>query len=144
MEKEYIAQQFKGCIHCSQVVISQWAEKMGFDKDTLMKMVAPLAGGYFESEVCGCVSAALLVIGYYYGHCKPGDIEGNNRMVEMANKFKTMFREENGTIMCKGLQGRDFSIEGELDKAFASGELFEKCPDFVNSALEILDELIEE
>ena len=142
MQKEKIVEYFMGAIHCSQVVAGEMAERFGVDRDMLMSMAAPLGGGCFNGEVCGCVTGGLLCIGLSCGHCHKGDVETNARMVEMTKEFENRFAEENGSLRCKDLCGYDFSAEGELEKAMESGVLFETCPKLVNSALDILDDII--
>lgn len=142
MDRDEIIKLFEGKIHCSQIVAGQWAEKMGLDKDTVMRMAGPLGGGCFHGDVCGCVSGALMMIGAAFGHCEPGDEEGNDRMIEISAEFKERFEEECGSLRCRDLTGYDFSIEGDLEKAFAAGVTRERCPGYVQTALEILDEIM--
>lgn len=143
MERNEIIKNFTGCIHCSQIVVGQWAEILGLDAETSVRMAGPLGGGCFCGNVCGCVSGALLVLGAEFGHCQLGDQEGNARMLEKIEAFKTAFLERFGTLNCRELIGYDFSKEGDFQKAQEAGVFFQKCPDFVNGALEILDEIME-
>lgn len=142
MEKNEIIKCFTGCIHCSQIVVGQWAEKLGLDVETSIRMAGPFGGGCFEGNVCGCVAGALMVIGAEHGHCEMGDEEGNAQMIAQIGQFKESFKEEFGFLLCKELIGYDFSIPGEFEKAQASGVLFEKCPNYVNGALKILDDML--
>jgi C_GCAxxG_C_C family probable redox protein len=142
LSKEEIVRQFKGFIHCSQVVLTQWAEELGYDKDEASRMAAPFGGGMFRGDTCGAVAAAMIAIGMRYGHSELGDEEGNAAMMAKVNEFLTKFREKHGSNVCRELCGFDFSQAGQFEAALASGILFEKCPDFVASALEILDEIM--
>ncbi|MGI6766480.1 MAG: C-GCAxxG-C-C family protein [Lentihominibacter sp.] len=142
MDRNDIVNNFTGCIHCSQTVVEQWADKLGIDKATFMRIAGPLGGGCFRGDICGSVSGALLVIGAACGHWEVGDIEGNERMVEKVNEFNQAFTERAGSLICRELTGYDFSAAGQFEEAAASGVLLEKCPDFVNIALDILDEIL--
>lgn len=143
MEKTEIVSNFRKRIHCSQLIVKQWAEELGLDEETMVRMAAPLAGGCCGGDVCGCVTASLMLIGAEYGHCLPGDFEGNECMMEKAAELRTVFEKKFGSLICRELTGYDFSKGGQMEEAFASGILFERCPDYVNGALEILDAMLE-
>ena len=142
MDRNDIIDNFNGCVHCSQTVVEQWADKLGIDKATFMRIAGPLGGGCFDGNICGCVTGALLVIGAACGHYEVGDVEGNARMIEKVSEFKEAFKERTGSLVCRELTGYDFSQEGQLEAAMASGVLFEKCPDYVNIALDILEDIM--
>jgi len=145
LDRDEIIRLVSGYRHCSQVVIGQWAEDLDLDEETAIRMLAPFGGGAFEGEMCGAVSGALAVIGARYGHYELGDMEGNMRMIAKVQEFKKAFLERNGTLVCRKLLGEyDFSREGDMEKAMESGILFEKCPNFIASALEILEEIMED
>ena len=142
MERNEIIRNFAGSIHCSQIVVKQWAEELGLDEETAVRMAAPFGGGCMGGDICGCVTGALMMIGAEYGHCEVGDTEGNARMVAKLTEFKQKFTEKCGSVICRDLIGYDFSKPEEREQAFESGILFEKCPGYVNCALEILDEIM--
>jgi len=120
----------------------EWAEKLGCDRDAAARMAAPFAGGMFRGDTCGAVSGAMIAIGMKYGHCKPGDTEGNAAMIDKATAFQKEFIASNGSTICRELVGYDFSQPGELEKALESGKIFETCPGIVQSSLEILDKIM--
>lgn len=142
LDKSEIVRNFQGLIHCSQIVMKQWAEDLGYNEDEALRFTAPLGGGCFNGDVCGCVSAAMVVIGMKHGHCELGDVEGNAHMMQKVAEFHKRFLEKHGSIVCRQLTGYDFSKEGELARAMEAGKLFDVCPNYVNSALEILDEIM--
>ena len=57
LERDEILQLIAGLRHCSQIVIGQWAEDLGMDEETAVRLMAPFGGGAFEGEVCGAVAA---------------------------------------------------------------------------------------
>lgn len=144
MEKNEIVKLFQGHIHCSQVVFSAWADALGLDEEEARRMSAPFGGGAFRGEMCGCVAGALLVLGFMYGHAEEGDEDTDAMQQEKVKAFCDAFIERFGSVVCRELVPFDFSKEGALEEAFASGILFERCPNFVNGALEILDEIIDD
>jgi len=142
MDKQRIIEQFQGCIHCSQIVLSQWAEELGYDRDEAARMAAPFGGGLFNGDTCGAVSGAMIAIGMRYGHCEPGDAAGNEAMIAKVKEFLDKFNEKHGSHICRKLLGYDIGVPGEFDKALETGTVFDRCPNYVNSALEILDEIM--
>ncbi len=137
-----IEQQFRQSIHCSQVVLMEWAGALGYDREEAARMAAPFGGGMFRGDTCGAVAGALVAVGMRYGHCRPGDTEGNAAMMTKVKAFQDAFLARHGSLTCRDLCGYDFSQPGQLEQAMASGVLFRCCPDFVRSALEILDEIM--
>lgn len=142
ISEEEIVRYFKGGIDCSQVVFMQWAEELGYDKEEGARMMAAFGGGTFRGDTCGAVSGAMMVIGLKYGHYQIGDRETKAKLMAKVAEFQKKFTERCDSTICRELCGYDFSKEGDLDKAFASGKLFELCPKFVINALAVLDEII--
>ncbi len=142
LEKAEIVRQFQGCIHCSQVVLTQWAEELGYSREEASKMAAPFGGGNFRGDVCGAVAGAMIAIGMRYGHHVVGDKDGDAVQKAKVAEFLEKFIAKNGSNYCRDLCGYDFSKEGEFMKAVESGVLFDKCPEYVQSALAILDEIM--
>ena len=139
---EQINKRFKECMHCSQQVLMEWAEKSGYDRDEAARIAAPFGGGMFRGDTCGAVCGAMIAIGMKYGHCKPGDTEGNDVLKGKVDAFQKEFIALNGSTICRELVGYDFSKEGELQKALESGKIFEICPKMVQSSLAILDKIM--
>lgn len=144
ISKDEIVRYFKGGLDCSQVVLMQWAEELGYEREEAARMAAAFGGGMFRGDTCGAVSGALLAIGLKYGHCELGDAEGKAKLMGKVTEFQKKFAERCGSTICRELVGFDFSKEGELERAMASGKLFEFCPCAVTNALEILDEIMAE
>ena len=139
---EHIINEFKGKIHCSQQVLREWAEELGYSREEASRMAAPFGGGMFRGDTCGAICGAMMAIGMKYGHHEHGDFEKNEAMIEKIEEFNREFIARNGSTICRDLVGRDFSVEGERKKALESGKIFEVCPKFVQDALDILDEIM--
>jgi C_GCAxxG_C_C family probable redox protein len=105
-------------------------------------MAAPFGAGFWCGDNCGAVCGAMMVIGMKYGHSNPGDKERNDAMIDKVKEFHNEFIARNGSLICRELVGYDFRQEGELEKAFDNGRIFEFCPSMVQSSLEILSKII--
>jgi C_GCAxxG_C_C family probable redox protein len=144
LTKETIFDQFTQSIHCSQLVAGEMADKLGYDRELMMRLAAPFGGGMFCGETCGAVAGGIMAIGMKYGHCKPRDTAQNELCVKKTGEFLARFTELHGATRCRDILGYDLSEEGALQKAFAAGRIKEVCPGFVLDALEILDDIIDE
>ena len=142
LTENQINEGFNGHLHCSQQVVREWADKLGYDRDEAMRMAAPFGAGLWNGDSCGAVCGAMMVIGKKYGHCELGDAEGNDAMIAKTREFNKEFIARNGSLACRDLVKYDFSKEGELEKAFMSGRISEFCPKMVIEALEILDDIM--
>ncbi len=59
---------------CSQAVFSTFAEKIGLDKETALRISGPFGGGMARmGDTCGAVTGAFMAIGLKYGKAKADD-----------------------------------------------------------------------
>ena len=132
--------RFGGKYNCSQKVAVAQAEKLGFDRDTMLCMAAPFGGGISRGEVCGAVCGAMLVVGLHYRHID--GIDTGAAIKQKVQEFNEKFIARNGSVVCRELLGYDFSKPGERQKALDSGVTREVCPKVIQDAIDILDEIL--
>ncbi len=142
LTKTQIGNQFQKSIHCSQVVLGEVAEELGYDREEALRMAAPFGAGMFRGDTCGAVTGAMIAIGMKYGHFQPGDQEQDALCREKVAEFQQRFMEKHGTTICRELISYDFSQPGAFARAAESGVFLEVCPAFVADALEILEDLL--
>ena len=123
MTREEIRDLFMEGIDCSQVVVGEFDEKTGMDRETLRKMAACFGG-------------------LVYGHSREGDQAQKDRMLEKVSEFKRLFGEKYPSCMCRELLGHDISKEGEMEKVMEKGLLFELCPRIVEDTICILEKVL--
>ena len=59
--------------NCTQAVVLSFADLIGMEKKTLLRMSSSFGGGMGRlREVCGAVSGMFLVAGFLYGYDTPG------------------------------------------------------------------------
>ena len=62
--KEKASENFKKGFNCTQSVVSVFAEELGYDEQTLLKICQPFGGGICRTrEICGTVSGMLFCLG---------------------------------------------------------------------------------
>lgn len=94
-----------GCA-CSQAVFCAFAEEMGMDQATAMKVASGLGGGVGRMrEVCGAITGAAMAIGLKHGNATGDDAAAKAKTYELIQKVAGRFRAENGSIVCRELLG---------------------------------------
>ena len=127
---------------CSQIVLSNFCDKLGITRDEALKMAACFGGGMWHGETCGCVIGALIALGIKYGNTKENDQETKNKLLELKSKFEEEFCKKNKSCICKEILGYNLSVPEEMEKIQEEKLLETKCPKVVLSACEILEKMI--
>ena len=74
---ERAVEYFMNGANCAQAVAAAFADLMGMDEKTVLRMTAPFGGGLArQREVCGAVSGMCMALGVLYGY---GDREEMER-----------------------------------------------------------------
>ena len=144
LDEKKIADLFMQSIHCSQIVVGEFAAQLGFDPEEIMRIAAPFGGGMCRGAACGAVTGALMVIGMKYGHSAPGDVRQNNICVRKAMAFQNAFRKRHQSLECRDLLGCDLAQPGQYEYAVQNGILTGTCPKYVLDAIDILHGLLGE
>ena len=140
--KEKILEKFGEGFDCSQIVLSQFSEKLDIKKEDALKIAACFGGGMWHGETCGCVVASLIALGLKYATVKPNDEEGKNKLLALKQEFEDKFCEKHGSCICKEILGYDLSKEEEMQKIMEEKLLETKCPKVVLDACDILEKMI--
>lgn len=135
---------FAAGIDCSQVVLGHVAEKIGMDPDEARKIASAFGGGMWAGQTCGCVTGALMAIGYQFGHCKDGDTETKDNMLKKKYAFEEAFKAKHGSLICKEILGYDLSKPEEMEKIMEENLLFTLCPQAACHACETLEKVLED
>ncbi len=105
--------RFRRGFNCAQAVFSAYASSVGVAEGDALRIAAGFGGGMGrQQEVCGAVTAALMVIG-----CKSGsttvDSFAKERTYAQVNDFSREFRQLHGSLLCRDILGCDIStVEG--------------------------------
>ena len=136
---------FKEGYNCCQAVVLAFADEVGLEKETALKIAASFGGGMgLLREVCGAVSGALMALGIRFGYCTPNDMEGKQRGNGKAIEFINAFREQRGTLLCKELLGYNPGIPEDMQKINQLGLHNTVCPQAITDAVEIAGGIIEQ
>lgn len=145
-KSEKAKELFKKGYNCSQAVLGAFAEDIGIDFETAMKLSSSFGGGMGRMrEVCGTVSGMFMAAGLKYGYYLPDDRTGKTEHYKRIQELAEKFKEKNRYIVCRqllGLEGNDSNyVPSER-----TGEYFKKrpCVELVGDAAEILEEYFKE
>ena len=143
--KALVCSRFKEGFSCSQAVFSAYAEQLGLDRETALKISGAFGGGMGRmAQTCGAVTGAFMVIGLKYGAIDAEDKETKEKAYALVREFADRFKSRHGSIACQDLLGCNVSKPEGL-KVAREQKLFETiCPRLVKDAAEILEEMLAE
>ncbi|MGN0612681.1 MAG: C-GCAxxG-C-C family protein [Porcipelethomonas sp.] len=140
-KKEKAMELFRQGYNCSQAVLGAFAEELGLDFETAVKISSSFGGGMGRMrEVCGAVSGMFMAAGLKLGYSSPTDTEGKTRHYKLIQDLAAEFKKNNGSIVCRqllGLEGHDSSYVPSQ----RTDEYYRKrpCAELVGEAAEILE-----
>jgi arsenate reductase len=133
--------RFAEGFNCAQAVFSVYAEDIGFDHDTALKVAAGFGGGMGRmASTCGAVTRAFMALGLQYAGVA-ADRQTKEANYACIREFAERFTARNGSLSCRELLGCDISTSEGLEQAMESDAFKNTCPKFVQDACEILEEI---
>ena len=138
MKADLVDDQFSQ-FNCAQTVFSLFANDLGIDEKTALKIASGFGGGMACAETCGAVTGAYMVIGMKHGHSTANPDEKAKTKL-LIKQFNEKFRQQHGSLICKKLTGFDISTPEGNDAASEEGVFITKCPMFIKTACHILEE----
>ena len=137
--------RFEEGFSCSQAVFSAYAEHLGLDRETALKISGGFGGGMGRmAQTCGAVTGAFMAIGLKYGAVETDDQEAKDKTYALIREFSDRFKSRHGSITCQELLGCDISKPENMEMAREQGLFKATCPDLVRDAAEILEEILAE
>lgn len=97
---------FKNGFNCAQSVFAVFAEELGLDLETALKISQGFGGGMGrQREVCGCVSGMIMAVSLLEGSSDSLDKKSKDDCYKTVQELCQKFREKNGSIICRELLG---------------------------------------
>jgi C_GCAxxG_C_C family probable redox protein len=129
--------------NCSQSVLAAWAEELGLDRETALRVATAFGGGMgHRGDSCGAVTGAFMAIGLKHGRLRADDEETRDLAYGLVNRFVEEFQARHGSIVCRELLGFDLSTpEGERLAEERWPDLM-PCRQVVRDAAEILSKIL--
>ena len=93
-----------GC-NCAQSVAVAYADVIGLDRDTVMRIAQPFGAGFGRlREVCGTFSGAMFVLGQLYSSSEPNR-DNKAYVYSLVQEFAERFYSARGTLLCREILG---------------------------------------
>ena len=138
MKSDLVDNQFSK-FNCAQTVFSLFVPELGIDEKTALKIASGFGGGMNCAETCGAVTGAYMVIGMKHGHATSNPDE-KARTKMLVKQFNEKFKQAHGSLICKILTGFDISTPEGSTTASEAGVFQNKCPVFIKTACNILED----
>lgn len=155
-KREQGEENFKKGYNCSQAVVMTFADELGLDQDTILRMAASFGGGMGRMrEVCGAASGMFMIAGLINGSADPKDREAKKANYDLVQRMAEMYREKNErhSIVCRELLGLDTdhpsvssgAVEGTAPEK-RTEQYYKKrpCACLVGDACEIVETILNE
>ncbi|AKG54306.1 hypothetical protein DGWBC_1680 [Dehalogenimonas sp. WBC-2] len=125
-------------MNCAQAVLTSFAEELGLDKATALRLSQGFGGGMGRTgKTCGAVTGAFMVLGLIE------QLEGREGIEAVYAKVKEFDREfvaRHGSTECNVLLDCDICSTEGMERARSEGLFKKVCPGYVRSAVEILED----
>lgn len=127
---------------CCTGVLATYSPELGIGKDLAAGLGRGMAGGIGGTgQVCGAVSGAVMVIGLKTTDTNNiNDMAAGLKTMETAQEFLLRFKEKHSSILCRELIGHDISTP-ENREAAMKANAYANCPNFIESAVTILEQI---
>lgn len=97
---------FKSGYNCCQSVVLAFSDVVDADKNTLAVLTSGLGAGMGRMrEVCGCVTGMSILAGFMSPADDPTIKTDRTANYALVKELADVYREENGSIVCKELLG---------------------------------------
>lgn len=137
-KSDLVEKQFSK-FNCAQTVFSLFAEDLGLDETTALKISSAFGGGMACAETCGAATGAYMVIGMKHGHFT-NDSKAKAKTKALVKQFNEKFKAAHGSLICKGLIGFDISTPEGAATASAEEVHDTLCIKFIKTACDLLEE----
>lgn len=134
---------YKEEYNCSQAVLSAYAEELGIDEQTAVRVASAFGGGIARTgKTCGAVTGALMVLGMREWNSEKEKEEAKAHVYKLSNQLMDEFKERNKTLNCEELLGVSVSTPEGRAVVKANQLSGKVCHRVINDVTEILDKII--
>lgn len=142
--EEKVYEQLKQHYHCAQAIFAAYASDYGMDHETAYRTMACFAAGMYTGSVCGCVTAALAVLGLAYGFSDTKDREREIFGTKIAKEFVDRFQERmEGKFNCADILENNITTAEGMAAIRREGMIKKKCAQAIQTSIEILEDMLQ-
>ncbi len=126
--------------NCAQSVINAFADEVGIDKATALKIALGFGGGMGHTGgTCGAVTAAYMVLGLKQDFDPSRPRKNRDQLYALEQEFNQRFKQIYRTVNCTELLGHDLGTPEGAAAVKEKGLSATLCPKLVAAAVEILE-----
>jgi len=134
---------FASGFNCSQSVLTAFSNELGLDTQSALRVSCGFGGGMGRTaQTCGAVTGAFMVIGLKLGQTQKDDKAAKEKTYTLVREFVDLFTKKHGSILCRELLSHNIDTPEGYQKATEENLFKTLCPQFVESAVNILDRII--
>ncbi len=134
---------FREGFSCSQALAAAFAEDLGLDTETALRLAQPFGGGIGRrADWCGAVTGAFLAIGLKHGRFRAEDTASRDKTYDLVNEFIRRFEARHRHVKCRDLLDCDISTPEGRKKADELGLHKVRCEAFIRDAADILEGIL--
>ncbi|MDE7242893.1 MAG: C-GCAxxG-C-C family protein [Oscillospiraceae bacterium] len=143
MDRAKIANDYHNAGYsCAQAVACAFSDVIGLPEKQIAAMTGAFGGGFRTGEICGVLSGGAVVLGAKWPHSEPHDMKAKSYVSKKVMKFQALFKERFPGVRCSEI--RDIAAEPEKSPAAQRLGLKKSCAVYIVSAVEILEQMLEE
>ena len=134
---------FNNGFNCAQAVLSAFAQELGLNRETALKIASGLGAGLgYQGKTCGAILGAYMVISLRTGSSMPNDELSKENTYNKTREFDRQFMKTHHSLLCRELLNTDLSSE-EGYRYAVDNNLFEtNCPTFVKDSVLIIEKIL--
>jgi len=103
---ERAVNNFKAGYNCSQSVVAAYADLFGLKAEQALLVSASFGGGIGRMrQTCGAACGMFLLAGLATGTTDAADRAGKSNNYKVVQQLASLFKEENGSLICAELLG---------------------------------------
>ena len=131
---------FQQGFNCTQSILSVFAADFGLDRDMARRISQGFGAGMGRTDnICGSLSAAIMLIGLRYGGIRPEDTAAKEKTYARVREFLQEFKTLHGSVACTDLLGCNSSDPKQFADAKTHQVAMERCPVFIRAAVELVE-----
>lgn len=135
---------YKKEYNCSQAILSAYAEELGIDEQTAIRVASSFGGGIARTgKTCGAVTGALMVLGMKEWNSEVEKEEAKQHVYALSQQLMEEFKERNKFLNCEELLGVSVNKPEGRAVVKANNLTGKVCHSVINDVTEILDKLIQ-
>ncbi len=132
---------FREGYNCAQSVLLAFADLVGLDDKTALKLSSSFGGGMGRlREVCGAVSAMFMIAGFLKGYTSPNNDIAKAEHYKLIQELAEEFKSKCGTIICREILGLEEGSDSYIPSA-RTEQYYEERP--CENCIKIASEIIE-